>query len=68
MIGNITYEEIINIANELSTNANKVKEIIQNDDLKDILDFTSTVEGYAKYLETTVSLYKAADNALKDLK
>lgn len=68
MIDNITYEEMENISKELSNNIDIIRTIIKDDDFKEINDFIATVDGYAKYLNTTVKLYQDADSALIDLK
>lgn len=68
MIDNIKYEEMENISKELSNNIDIIRTIIKDDEFRDINDFIATVDGYAKYLDTTVKLYKDADIALADLK
>lgn len=68
MIDNIKYEEMENISKELSNNIDIIRAIIKDDEFRDINDFIATVDGYAKYLDTTVKLYKDADIALADLK
>ena len=67
MIENITYDEILKISNEISSSAEKLSKVLDNNNITDLNDFISTVEGYSKYLNTTVELYKDADIALKDL-
>ena len=67
MIENITYDEILKISNEISSSAEKLSEVLDRNNIKDLNDFISTVEGYSKYLNTTVELYKEADIALTDL-
>ena len=68
MIENITYDEILKISNEISSSAKKLSEVLDKNGITDLNDFISTVEGYSKYLNTTVELYKEADIALTDLK
>lgn len=68
MIDNITYEEMENISKELSNNIDIIRTIIKDDDFKEINDFIATVDGYAKYLNSTVKLYQDADSAIIDLK
>ena len=67
MIENITYDEILKISNEISKSAEKLSKVLDRNNIKDLNDFISTVEGYSKYLNTTVELYKEADIALTDL-
>lgn len=68
MIDTITYEEMETVSKELSKYVDVIRNIIKNDELKDIEDFASTVDRYAKYLQTTVTLYKDADKAIADIK
>lgn len=68
MIDNMSYEEINKVSQELSEHVRIVRNIIKDDELKDVNDFISTVDGYAKFLATTVQLYQDADKALIDLK
>ena len=44
-----------------------VSDIVQDLGVQELYDFVSTVEGYTKYLETTVKLNKDADEAIKDI-
>lgn len=67
MIEGITYEEMLNISKELSTSAETISEVIKDKDFPEISDFVSTVEGYSKYLTTTVELYQDVDKALNYL-
>ena len=60
-------DEILKISNEISSSAEKLSEVLDRNNIKDLNDFISTVEGYSKYLNTTVELYKEADIALTDL-
>lgn len=68
MIEKLTYEEILNISNELRVNAEIIERLLQNKNVSELQDFISTVEGYSKYLETVVGLHKDADKALLELK
>ena len=67
MIENITYDEILKISNEIAISAEKLSQVLKKNNINDLNDFISTVEGYSKYLNTTVELYKEADIALTDL-
>jgi len=67
MIENITYDEMLKISEELQQAASSLNSILESNNIDDLQDFISTVEGYSKYLNTTVELYKAADIALTDL-
>ena len=68
MIGNLTYNQIEDIALELENATKVVDAIIKNQNIEELEDFISTVEGYSKYLKTTVELNKNADKALEELK
>ena len=68
MIGNLTYNQIEDIALELENATKVVDAIIKNQNIEELEDFISTVVGYSKYLKTTVELNKDADKALEELK
>ncbi len=68
MIGNLKYEEIESISLELEKCASNIKDIIKDDDLQNLVEFTTTVDAYSKYLRTSIELYKDADKVLQDLK
>ena len=68
MIGNLTYNQIEDIALELENATKVVDAIIKNQNIEELEDFISTVEGYSKYLKITVELNKDADKALEELK
>lgn len=68
MIDNISYEELMSTSKQLSSCVEIIRNIIKNDEIKEIEDFISTVDGYSKFLENTVNLYQDADKALIDLK
>lgn len=67
MIEKITYQDMISISNELSSSAKVIEEIANAKGIKELSDFISTVEGYSKYLKTTVELYQEADLSLQEL-
>ncbi len=67
MIENISYEEMLSISKELQASANVIRELVKEKNLPELNDFISTVEGYSKFLETTVELYQDADAALSEL-
>lgn len=68
MIGSMTYAQVEEIAKELENATNTIEAIIKNQNIQELEDFLSTVEGYSKYLRTTIELNKDADIALEDLK
>lgn len=67
MIEKISYEELINISNQLESSAKAIEEITNKENINELSDFISTVEGYSKYLTTTVELYQEADDAISSL-
>ena len=54
MIGNLKYEEIESISLELEKCASNIKDIIKDDDLQNLVEFTTTVDAYSKYLRTSI--------------
>ncbi len=67
MIGELKYEEISAIANALKKESSIINELIKDKNIQELSDFTATVEGYSKYLETTLEINKDADKALEEL-
>lgn len=67
MIGNLTYEQIDAIATELGSSVETIRTITKSLNIEELQDFLSTVEGYSKYLKTTIEMNKDADKALQDL-
>ena len=68
MIGNLTYDQVESIAKELEESIATRTAITKNLNVEEMQDFLSTVEGYSKYLKTTVEMSKDADKALEELK
>lgn len=68
MIGSMTYEQVEEIIKELEASTATIEAIIKNKNIEELNDFVSTVEGYSKYLKTTIELNKDADKALEELK
>ena len=67
MIGNLTYEQVDAIATELGSSVETIRTITKSINIEELQDFLSTVEGYSKYLKTTIEMNKDADKALQDL-
>lgn len=68
MIGKMTYQQIIDISNQLEQALKEIEEVSNKYGVESLTDFISTVEGYSKYLTTTVELNEDADEVLKELK
>ena len=68
MIGNMTYEQVEILAQELESSTTIVENITKNLNIEELEDFVSTVEGYYKYLNTIIEMNKDADKALETLK
>ena len=67
MIGKLTYDQVLEMSKELRNQANIILNLIKNKDRQELLDFVATVEGYSKFLETTVEINRDADKALETL-
>ena len=65
MIGNLTYDQIEGIAKELENATLFVKSYIKDKNIVELEDFLSTVEGYSKFLMTTIELNKDAYKELE---
>lgn len=68
MIDKLTYDQVLQVSNELKKQIQILEQISNNNNLTEINDFISTLEGYTKYLDNTVEINKDADKALADLK
>ena len=67
MIDKLTYDQVLSISKELSKEAQIIDKLAKDRNLQDLQDFSSTVEGYSKFLETIININKDADKALSDL-
>ena len=67
MINNLTYDQILEISKSIKEQIDIVSDLVENLGVQELNDFVSTVEGYTKYLETTVQLNKDADKAIEDI-
>lgn len=67
MIGKLTYDQILAVSKELKAQSDIIDELIKDKENQELNDFTATVEGYSKFLETTVEINRDADKALADL-
>ena len=68
MIDKLSYDDVLKIAKELRQQISIITKLMENREAPDLQDFIATVEGYTKFLETTVEINKDADEVLKDLK
>ena len=68
MIDKLSYEDVLLISQELKKESDIIKDLASKRNLKEIVDFASTVEGYSKFLENNVGINKDADEALIELK
>lgn len=68
MIDKLRYEDVLAISQALKKEADTINELASKRNLKEIVDFASTVEGYSKFLENTVNINKDADLAIASLK
>ncbi len=67
MIGELKYEEVEEVSNTLKKASSKINELIKDKNIQELADFAATVEGYSKYLDTTLEINKDADKALEKL-
>lgn len=67
MIDKLTYDDILKVIESLKKNTEIIKKLAASRKIGDLNDFIATVEGYSKFLETTIEMNKDADMALADL-
>lgn len=66
MIGNLSYDDMLKLANELEELSNSIKSLInekQNDNI--IKKFCEELDSYIRFLTSSIQLYKDSDDALK---
>ena len=68
MIDKLSYDEITNISNGLKQEVEVLNNLMKDKDAADLKDFIATVEGYSKFLETSVEINKDADKTIEALK
>ncbi len=68
MIDKLTYDQILTISKELAKQSEIVDNLVKDRGIQELKDFAATVEGYSKFLETTVQMNNDADKALEELK
>ena len=68
MIDKLTYDQVLTISKELAIQSESVDNLVKDGEIQELKDFAATVEGYSKFLETTVQMNKDADKALEELK
>lgn len=67
MIDKLTYDQILEISKDLKKHVDVIAGLIENKDIPELNDFVATVEGYSKFLETSVEINRDADKALEEL-
>lgn len=68
MIDKLTYDQVLTISKELAKQSEIIDNLVKDREIQELKDFAATVEGYSKFLETTVQMNKDADKALEGLK
>ena len=68
MIDKLSYDEVMDIAQELKAQAEIIDSLLKNRNIQELADFSATVEGYSKFLENTIEINRDADEALQELK
>ena len=68
MIGNLSYNDRLKLANELEKSSNNIKSLIsekQNNNINNIKRFCEELDSYVRFLTSSIQLYKDSDDALK---
>ncbi len=68
MIGNFTYEEMLQFAKELKENADIIDKLAKKQEAGMLQTFISNIDWYTTFIKSTVEMYKDADEVLKHLK
>ena len=68
MIGNLSYNDMLKLANELEKSSNNIKSLIsekQNNNINNIKKFCEELDSYVRFLTSSIQLYKDSADALK---
>ena len=68
MIGNLSYNDMLKLANELEKSSNNIKSLIsekQNNNINNIKKFCEELDSYVRFLTSSIQLYKDSYDALK---
>ena len=67
MIDKLSYDDVLKIVESLKSNTEVIRKLVDKRKISDLDDFLATVEGYSKFLETSLEMNIDADVALMDL-
>ncbi len=67
MIGKLSYEDMLKLANELNKTSSSIRSLIEEDssNINNIQKFCDEVDSYVRFLTSSVELYRDSDEALK---
>ena len=68
MIGNFTYEQILEFAKQLKECSDIINELSKKQEVGMLQTFISNVDWYSTFLKSTVEIYQDADKVLEPLK
>lgn len=68
MIGNLSYQEMMQLVKILENSSSTIREVIvkyNKDQLNEIYNFCDTIDAYSRFLTAYIELYQDSDEALK---
>lgn len=65
MIGKLSYDEMLKLAEQLNKSSNTIKSYLKEEEDNNIRKFCEEVDTYSRFLVSSVQLYKYSDEALK---
>lgn len=67
MLGSLSYEEILDLSNRISTSSTNIRNIVEKygNELAEVINFCDSLDSYSKFIDSNVSLNKDADTALE---
>lgn len=68
MIGNFTYEQVLEYAKQLKECSDIIDELSKKQGAGMLQTFISNVDWYSTFLKSTVEIYQDADKVLEPLK
>lgn len=66
MLGSISYDEAKNLSDSLLNSSSTIRKIADkySEDLSGVLEFCNSLDSYAKFIDSSITLNKDADEAL----
>ena len=66
MLGSLKYEELLERAKSIAISSNNIRTIVERygESMEEVIKFCDCLDSYSKFIDSSVSLNKDADQAL----